>query len=350
MSLFSAKQLKAVAVDIGTSSVKVLELNRKGSRYRVGQFAIEALPRNAVVERGISDVEAVGAAVRQAVKRAKCKRKPAIVAISSSHVVSRTVQLPVGLRESEIEEQVMIEASQHIPHPLEEVNLDYQILEAPEADGAHVVKITACRKEIIEGYTMVIESAGLQAAVVDVDSFAVERGFSFVTAGMSDALKGKVIALIDFGEVTTRLDIFVDGAAIYDRDHSFGGRILTENIRTRYGISSEEAEAAKLSGDLPENYRDDLLEPFKATMAREVSRAVEFFVSAGRGYEAVDMLFITGGCTRIEGIADVVQLHTGLPTAVASPFSSSGIQASAILQQQSPLLLKACGLAVRGAG
>ena len=148
MSLFSAKQLKAVAVDIGTSSVKVLELNRKGSRYRVGQFAIEALPRNAVVERGISDEEAVGAAVRQAVKRAKCNRKPAIVAISSSHVVSRTVQLPVGLRESEIEEQVMIEASQHIPHPLEEVNLDYQILEAPEADGAHVVKITACRKEI----------------------------------------------------------------------------------------------------------------------------------------------------------------------------------------------------------
>ncbi len=350
MGIFSPKRLKAVAVDIGTSSVKVLELDRRGSSYRVGQFAIEPLPRNAVVERGISDVEAVSGAVSQAIKRSKCKRKPAIVAIASSHVVSRTVHLPVDLRESEIEEQVMIEASQHIPHPLEEVNLDYQVLDSSETDGSKLVKITACRKEIIEGYALVIESAGLQPAVVDVDSFAVERGFAFVTAGMSDALRGKVIALIDFGEVTTRLDIFVDDAAIYDRDHSFGGRILTENIRTRYGISFQEAETAKLSGDLPENYREDLLEPFKATMAREASRAVEFFASAGRGYEAVDMLFITGGCTRIEGIAEVVQMHTGLPTAVASPFSPSGIKASAILQRQSPLLLKACGLAVRGAG
>ncbi|MEC9328625.1 MAG: pilus assembly protein PilM, partial [Pseudomonadota bacterium] len=100
MGIFSPKRLKAVAVDIGTSSVKVLELDRRGSSYRVGQFAIEPLPRNAVVERGISDVEAVSGAVRQAIKRSKCKRKPAIVAIASSHVVSRTVQIPVGLRES----------------------------------------------------------------------------------------------------------------------------------------------------------------------------------------------------------------------------------------------------------
>ena len=156
---------------------------------------------------------------------------------------------------------------------------------------------------------------------------------------------------MDFGDVSTRLDLFLDGTVIYSRDQNFGGRILTENIRSRYGIDYREAEALKRTGDLPQNYEEDLLGPFRQAMAREAARGVEFCLSARNGLEQVDALLICGGCCQIPGVAPLIEAQVGVPTLVADLFApGSGVRASKLVQRYAPSMIKAAGLAVRGAG
>jgi type IV pilus assembly protein PilM len=342
----------AVGVDISTSAVKVLEMDRGRDGYKATKVGIEPLPRDAIVERAISNLDAVGEALTAALKRSRSKRKNAIVAVASSHVVTRTIHLPAELNDSELEEQVGLEAVHHIPYSLDEVNMDYLVIGPSATDpDANEILLSACRREIVEDYAAVVASAGLQPVIIDVDSFAVERAYSLVTNAFGDSIQGKVIGLLDYGDTTTHLDVFVDGKIEYSRDHAFGGRILTENIRTRYANSHEEAEIMKLSLDLPENYVADLLEPFKASMAQEANRAIEFFASSSRSNEGVDAIFLTGGCAAIDGATDVIQQVTGFDTFVANPFAGSESRGkSQALGRQTPLLFKACGLAMRGTG
>ena len=342
----------AIGIDISTSAVKVLEMGRDRDGYKAINVGIEALPRDAIVERAISNIDAVGEALAVALKRSRSKRKNAIVAVASSHVVTRTIHLPAELNDNDLEEQVGLEAVHHIPYSLDEVNMDYMVIGPSAADpGENEILLSACRREIVEDYAGVVASAGLQPVIIDVDSFAVERAYSLVTKAFGESIQGKVIGLLDYGDTTTHLDVFVDGKIVYSRDHAFGGRILTENIRTRFANSHEEAEAMKLASDLPENYVADLLEPFKASMAQEANRAIEFFASSSRSNEGVDAIFLTGGCAAIDGATDVIQQVTGFDTFVANPFAGNeSRRKSEALGRQTPLLFKACGLAMRGTG
>ena len=342
----------AIGVDISTSAVKVLEMERGRNGYKPLKIGIEPLPRDAIVERAISNLEAVSESLSIALKRSRSRQKNAIVAVASSHVVSRTIFLPADLNEMDLEEQVGLEAVHHIPYPLDEVNMDYLVVGPSATDpGENEILLSACRRDIVEDYAGVVASTGLQPVVIDVDSFAVERAYSLVTAAYGDKIAGKVIGLLDYGDTTTHLDVFLDGKIIYSRDHAFGGRILTENIRTRFAGTHEEAEAMKLSSEVPENYVTDLLEPFKAAMAQEANRAVEFFSSSSRSNEGVDAIFLTGGCAAIDGVSEVIRQVTGFDTFVANPFASTeSRRASPALGRQTPLLFKACGLAMRGTG
>ena len=350
MEFLKKRKNKALGIDIGSSGVKVLEMSLTKRKYRADKYGFEPLPRNAVVEHGISDLDATSQAVRLAVVNSGSPRRNAIVAVSQNHVVSRTIRLPIDLNGKEMEEQVMIEASQQIPHPLDEVNLDYRIIHRKSDSFDQEVMITACRKEIVEDYVAVMELAGLRAVVVDVGLFAVERSYGFIADSLGESLEGKAIALMDFGDASTRLDLFLDGVAIYGRDQNFGGRILTENIRSRYGIDYLEAEILKRNGDLPKNYERDLLLPFREAMAREAVRGIEFCLSARHGLDRVDALIICGGCVQIPKVQSQIESYVGIPTILANPFSNgSGIHASSTVSKNAPLLMKSIGLAVRGA-
>jgi type IV pilus assembly protein PilM len=351
MSLFGRRKRQALGIDIGSAAVKVLEMSAVRGGYRADRCALEPLPRNAVVEHGISDLKATSEAVRRAVSNSRSARRNAVVAVSQTHVVSRTITLPADLTDREMEEQVMIEATQQIPYPLDEINLDYRVTGGARSGSDDEVMITACRKEIVEDYIAVMELAGLRAVIVDVGLFAMERSFEFVAATLGESLEGRAIALMDFGDVSTRLDLFLDGNVIYSRDQNFGGRILTENIRSRYGIDYREAEALKRTGDLPQNYEEDLLGPFRQAMAREAARGVEFCLSARNGLEQVDALLICGGCCQIPGVAPLIEAQVGVPTLVADLFGpGSGVRASKLVQRYAPSMIKAAGLAVRGVG
>jgi len=336
-----------IGLDISSSAVKMLELSKSGAHYRIECFAVEPLPQNAVVENTITEVEQVGRTVERCVKRSGTKSRYAAVAVSASHVITKTITLPGGMREQDMEQQIELEADHYIPYPLEEVNLDFEVIGPSEANANEDdVVIAACRKEIVDDYIAVVSRPGLEPKVIDVDAFAMEGAYSLISRHMPGGGMEKVVAILDVGATTTHMNVMHNNRSIYTRDHSFGGRQL---IQRRYGLSYEEAGLAKKVGGLPDNYQADILQPFLEAMCQETMRALQFFYSS-TPHNSVDQILLAGGCAQIPNSDEMIANRVGVPTTVANPFASMSL-ASRIKPQQlssdASALMVACGLAMR---
>jgi type IV pilus assembly protein PilM len=348
---FSRKQQPLIGLDISSTAVKLVELSKSGGGYKVESLAVEPLPANAVNEKEIQDVEAVGESVRRAVSKSKTKTKFAALAVSGSSVITKKIQMPANLSDDQLEEQIQVEADQYIPYPLEEVNLDFQVMAlAEDSTDTCEVLLAACRSDNVDSRVAAAEIGGLTAKVVDVEAYTIETVLELISHELPEQGYGKTIAVVDVGATMSSLNVFHDRKLVYTREQSFGGRQLTEEIMRRYGLSYEEAGAAKKTeGDLPDNYIPEVLDPFKETMAQQVNRFLQFFFSSGH-YSSVDHLLMAGGCAEIKGIADVVESHVHVPTSVADPFQGMGRAGKVnrnLLEHDGPSFLVACGLALR---
>ncbi len=338
-----------VGIDISSSSVKVLELSRSGSRYRVESYAVAPLPPDAVVEKNIADVEVVGEAIRRAHARSKSKQTNAAVAVAGSAVITKVVEAPAGLSDDAMESNITMEADQYIPYPLDEIALDFEVIGESESGAEQVeVLLAACRQESVDSRTEALELAGLTPKVVDVEAFAMERSFELI-AEQLDCDENSVVAIVDIGATITTLSVIVGGETIYTREQLFGGRQLTEEIQRRYGVTAEEAGQAKKEGGFSDDYESEVLEPFKEAAVQQVSRALQFFFSASQ-YNHVDLIVLAGGVAALTGLPDMVSESAGTKTAVANPFAkmevASGVNALA-LSDDAPAMMIACGLALR---
>jgi type IV pilus assembly protein PilM len=350
LSIFSPKSRQLAGLDISSSSVKMVELaSGDRGRFSVERYVIEALPREAVVDGNITNFDGVADGVRRALRRFGSGVKNVAIALPSSAVFTKKITLPSGLRELEMELQVESEAAQYIPFALDEVNLDFQILgPAGTADEVEVL-VAASRKEKVEDRVGVAEACGLKATVVDVDSLAMESAFELVAKQIHGAEAGKLIGLLDIGASVMNFTVLRKGQRVYSREQAFGGNQLTQDIMRQYGMSADEAEAAKRSGSLPEEYASDLLQPFMDNLALEVSRALQFFFTSTQ-YNEVDYLVLAGGCAVIPGLAESVGARTQVKTLVANPFADMSISSklgSKKLLADAPSLMVACGLALR---
>ncbi len=350
MRLFGRKKAALVGLDISSTAVKLLELGRAGERYRVEAYAVAPLPPNAVVEKSIADVEAVGRAIAQAVKRSGTKARHAAVAVAGSAVITKVITMPASLSESELEQQIRVEADQYIPYPMEEVALDFQVLGPSEKRSDSVdVLLAASRSENVDVRVAAVELGGLTAKVVDVEAFAMESAFSLLGPQLPEGGVGKTVAVADVGATMTTLHVFHDFKIIYTREQVFGGKQLTEEIQRRYGLSYEEAGLAKRQGGLPDNYVPEVLEPFKEAMAQQISRSLQFFFSSSQ-YNNVDHLVLAGGCASIAGVDELMADKLGIPTSIANPFADMGLSSKVkahALSNDAPALMIACGLALR---
>ena len=350
LPLFQRKTLPLLGLDISSTAVKLLELSRSGARYRVESYAVEPLPPNSVVEKNISDVEAVGEAVRRAVKRATTHTKYTAVAVAGSAVITKTISMPAALTEEEMESQIELEADQYIPYPLEEVNLDFEVLGSSEKNAEMVdVLLAASRSENVDLRVAAVELAGLSTRVVDVEAYALERAFSLIAEQMPDGAVDKTIAVVDVGATMSTLNVLHDRKIVYTREQVFGGKQLTEEIMRRYGLSYEEAGMAKRQGGLPDNYVPEVLEPFKEAMAQQVSRALQFFFSSSQ-HGSVDHIVLAGGSASIPGVDQLIEEKIGTTTSIANPFANMSLAPRVkpqILSNDAPALMIACGLALR---
>jgi type IV pilus assembly protein PilM len=350
-SIFGSKARQLAGLDISSSSVKMVELveSEKGG-FRVERYAIEPLPRDAVVDGNISNLDAVTEGVRRLVRRFGPGVKNVAMALPASAVITKKIILPDGLREQEMELQVESEANQYIPFALDEVNLDFQVV-GPAGGGSGEVEvlIAASRKEKVEDRVAVAQACGLKAVVLDIESLAVESSFELVSRQLPGGGAGKVVALIDIGASAMNVAVLRDGHQVYSREQAFGGNQLTQDIARQYGMSVDEAEAAKRSGSLPDDYARDLLRPFMDSLALEVSRALQFFFTSTQ-YNQVDHLVLAGGCAVMPGLAEVVGGRTQVETIVANPFAGMALSSKVRpknLLADAPSLMVACGLALR---
>lgn len=350
MSLLNKKKPAILGLDISSTSVKLLELSRSGSKYKVESLAIEPLPDNAVAEKNIQDAEAVGETILKAVKKSGTKVKNAAVAVAGSAVITKIITMPANLDEKGLETQIEMEADQYIPYPLEEINLDFEVIGPTENNPETVdVLLAASRSENIETRTVALEVGGLKPKVVDVEAYTIENSSSLIAEQMEGGSEDKVIAVVDIGATMTSLNVVENGQLIYTREQSFGGKQLTEEIMRRYGLAYEEAGRLKKAGGLPDNYIPEVLEPFKETIAQQVSRFLQFFYTAGQNTH-VDLITLAGGCAAIPGIDELVENQLETRTVIANPFANMSLSSSVnpqMLSNDAPSLMIACGLAMR---
>ncbi len=351
LDIFSPKAPPLFGLDISSSSVKMLEIVDAGKgAYRVERYVIEPLPRDATVDGNISNLEMVVESVRRAYKRLGTRAKHVAMAVPTGAVITKKIVVPATLRETELEIQVESEANQYIPFALEEVNLDFQVVgPSPTSPDEQEVMIAATRKEKVEDRVAVAESAGLKAAVMDIESFAQQTALGLVVQQLPGAGKDLNVAIVDIGANVMNVSVMRNDQSVYSREQAFGGSQLTQDIVARYGMSPEEAESAKRSGGLPDDFETEVLRPFMENLSMEVQRALQFFFTSTQ-YHSVDQILLAGGSAVIPGLEEVVQTRTQVATMVANPFAT--MQASPRIQMKrlmvdAPSLIVACGLAMR---
>lgn len=347
---FGKKSVPVLGIDISATAIKLVELGRSGGRYRVESYAAEPLPPNSVVDKNITDPAAVGEAIGRAVRKSGTKLKTAAAAVAGSAVITKIIEMPANLSDADMESQISAEADQYIPFPLDEVALDFEVLGPNAANPERVdVLLAASRSDNVNLRVDALSGGGLTARIIDVEAFSLESTIRLIVQEQLGGGDDIIIAVADIGSSVTTFTVLEKLKIMYSRDQQFGGAQLTEEIQRRYGLSYEEAGLAKKQGGLPENYASEVLEPFKEGVAQQISRAQQFFFSAGQ-IANIDHLILAGGCASIEGIADLIQAKVGVPTSIANPFAnmsvSSRVQAQS-LANDAPALMVSCGLALR---
>ncbi|HJO11601.1 MAG: pilus assembly protein PilM [Gammaproteobacteria bacterium] len=347
---FGKKASTMLGVDISSTSVKILQLSPSGNKYKVDNYIIRPLPANAVVEKNISDIDAVGECISQAVRILKPASKEAAAAVAGSAVITKTIEMNAELSDTEMENQIVVEADQYIPYPLDEVSIDFERQELSERSPELVkVLLAACRRENVDTRVTALEVGGLDAKVIDIEAYAIERVFSLLSKQIGSE-SDQTVAIVDIGATMTTLNVILNGKSIYTREQMFGGNQLSEEVQRRFGLSANEAEIAMKRGELPEEYNAEILPPFRETVVQQIGQTLQFFFSSSH-YNEVDFIILAGGVAVIEGLTELVQEALSTQVVVANPFADLQIGSKVdktMLANDTPTLLIACGLAMRG--
>ncbi|MYM63580.1 pilus assembly protein PilM [Pseudomaricurvus sp. HS19] len=349
LGFLERKAKPVLGLDISSTSIKLLELSRQGERLRVESYAVKALPPNAVVEKNINDVEAVAEVLRTLIKQSRTKVRDAAVAVSGSAVITKLIEMPAGLSDDVLETQIAMEADQYIPYPLDEVAIDFEIQGVSEASPDQIeVLLAACRRENVDLRVASLELADLKPKVVDVEAYTMERAFGLISEQLEEQ-GDQVVAIVDIGATMSTLSVLVGGKTVYTREQLFGGKQLTEEIQRRYGLSMEEAGLAKKQGGLPDDYAEEVLEPFKDAAVQQVTRSLQFFFSSSQ-YNDVDHIVLAGGVAALEGLPELISEKLGTEVTVANPFANMSVASNVnavALKNDAPAMMIAVGLALR---
>ncbi|VXC08021.1 pilus assembly protein PilM [Massilia sp. 9I] len=349
-SLFGKSSPPLAGLDISTSGVRLVELADAGKgELRLERYAAEPLPRGAVVDGNIENIDQVAEAVRRVWKKSGTKARHVALGMPPAAVITKKIILPAGLSEDQLEVQVESEASQYIPFALDEVSLDFDVIgQAPASTEDMEVMLAAARREKVEDRVAIAEAAGLTATVMDIESYAARAALDRVVGAKPE----QIVALFQIGAQATHVSVLQNGETIYEREQPFGGNQLTQDIVRAYGLSFEEAETRKKAGDLPENYRADLLAPFLESAALEITRAIQFFFTS-TPYTRIDQLYLAGGCAALPGLLELIGSRTRIPSSIVAPFegmSHGALVREQQLRQEGAAYLVACGLALRRFG
>lgn len=344
------KSKDILGIDIGSSAIKLVQLREHKGGYQLVNIGLAPLPPEAIVDNSLMDTSSIVEALKSLIQGVGTKIKSAAAAISGSSVIIRKISLP-AMTEEELEDQIQWEAEQYIPFDINDVNLDFQILDTSLMDASKMnVLLVASKKEIINDYVTVFAEAGLKLDVIDVDAFAVQCAYEVNYEVVPD----EVVALVNIGANVANLNIIKDGLSLFTRDIQMGGNLYNEEIQRQFGIKGEEAEQIKLHGGGEDPLRlQEIIGRINDSIAMEIRRSIDFYISTA-AEEKVHKLFLSGGAAKTGGLLDSVAQRLNVPVALLDPllrvrYSEKDFDPEYI-KEIGPFMAVATGLATRRLG
>ncbi|MDD2308942.1 MAG: type IV pilus assembly protein PilM [Desulfuromonadaceae bacterium] len=349
MFLFKKKK-EVIGIDIGSSSVKLVQLKNNNGSFQLLNAGIYPLPPEAIVDNTLMDSTSIATVVKNLVASLGIKIKDVACSISGNSVIIRKIVLP-AMPQEELEDQISWEAEQYIPFDINDVNMDFQILSPDSNDPSKMnVLLVASKKDIINDYVAVFSEAGMKLSVVDIDSFAVQNAFEV----NHDYSSEDILALINIGASIMNINVIKDGITLFTRDVQMGGNLYTEEIQKQMGLSSIDAEAGKLlaheSNDGP--LRNVILK-VNETITQEIRRSLDFYNSTASD-ERISAVFISGGCSKVYNLIGTISEKIGLKVERLNPFAKLKFNEKDFdpeyLQEIAPFMAVPVGLAIRRVG
>src|SRR6186997_2319952 len=314
------KSKAVVGLDIGSSAVKAVELKSAGKGFKVTAFAIEPIPPDSIVDGAIIDGAAVTDAIRRLFENKAFKTKEVAASLSGNAVIVKKITLPV-MTESELSESIYWEAEQYIPFDIQDVNLDYQILDpgtGPDSRGSMEVLLVAAKKEKIGDYTGVIAQAGRAPVIVDVDAFALQNAYE-----MNYGLEGAhIVVLLNAGASAININIIQGDQSVFTRDISMGGNAYTEAVQKELDLPFESAEQLKKGvpvGGASFEEAQPVLRAVTENVLLEIQKTFDFF-KASASTDQIDRIMLSGGASRVDGFREMLQERFNAPVEDFDPF------------------------------
>lgn len=346
MLLFGSQNV--VGLDIGTSAVKLVELDKIKNEYHLKNIGIAKLPRDTILNGTIIHGELLEQAIKNLFQHYKIRNKNAAISVSGHPVIIKKITTAL-MTEDELEQTLPFEAEQYIPFSLEEVNLDFQIMGPCEDKSKQMnVMLVAAKKALLNDYVSVLQNAGIKAAVVDIDVFALENMFNL----NYEPEEGATAVLVDVGASVTNINIVKNGVSQFTRNIFMGGNQITEEIQKHLSISYEEAEKLKC-GEQIEGVDplvlDEILQKTLANIAAEIQRSLDFFTSST--YAEIHHIYLSGGSSRVKGFEENLTKKINVPIEFINPFKAikynENMFDSEYLKELAPTAAVGVGLALR---
>jgi len=347
MALIGGSKVLA-GLDIGSSSIKVVQLKETGKGYRLTNMGVRPLPQEVIVDGAIMDAGIISDTLREMAKEIKLKAKDVAVSVSGHSVIIKKIKVQ-EMTEEELERNIQFEAEQYVPFDASEVNMDFVILGPGGEDGKMDVLLVVVKKDVINDLTNVVRDAGLNPVVVDVDAFALENMYetNYVLA------PEEVVALVNVGASTTNINIVRDGVSIFTRDISVGGNQFTEAIQKQLQVSFEEADQLKRGETVGEKGPEDIksiLSVISDNLGQEIQRSLDFFHSSTPDVQ-ISRVSLCGGGARVPDIVQAIEQRLNIQVEIVNPLESISVNRKkfdqSYLEEVGPMLGVGVGLAIR---
>ena len=347
MGLFG-RNATTVGLDIGSGLIKLVAISHASGGPVLSKVAFTSVVNDAIVEGEIMDPAIVAEAIKGLMASAGIKTKKVVVAVGGRDVIIKKIAMD-RMKEAEAREVIRWEAEQHVPFDMDNVELDFQILD-PEAEGLQMtVLLVAAKRELVEHKLALLSDIGLEAGVIDVDAFALHNAFE---VNYPEAMRG-VVGLVNIGHETTNINILDDGVPVLTRDIPIGTRRFKEDLQRERGLSADEAEAVLRGSDAANEALDSLLESRGEELAVGIERAAAFLQSSSRSANGIGRIFTTGGGARIPRLNKVLSDRLRIPVQLANPLEklqvADGVFDRFPVDEVAPLLMLPIGLALRSA-
>ena len=346
------KKRDVIGLDIGCSSIKLVELREDKKGYKLQNLAISPLPPEAIVDGALMDSVTIIDAIRDVIANSKTKARDVVTSVSGHSVIVKKISLPF-MTEAELEESIQWEAERYIPFDINDVNIDFQIFgAAPENPEVMDVVLVAAKKDMINDYVSIIMEAGLNPVIIDIDSFALEN----MLAINYDIAKEETVAIINVGASVANINIVKNNISAFTRDIFKGGNQITEEIQRQLHVDHEEAEKIKVGSKVDltsQSVIEDVLKTASESLAVEIGNSLDFFQSTTT-YEKIGKLYLSGGGSKIKDFDMTLQQQIGIPVEIANPFKKVEYSGKAFdleyLREIGPIMAVGVGLASRKVG